>query len=163
MKIKAAVEKAINDQINAELYSAYLYLSMAAYFESRNMKGFAKWMQIQTKEEVSHAMKFYNFVFERGGKVTLKAVEQPQTDWKSPLALFEQVYEHEQKVTNLINKLVEAARADNDMATENFLMWYINEQVEEEAHAYEAVLKLKMVGDVPQAMYMLDKEMGARE
>jgi ferritin len=163
MKIKAAVEKAINDQINAELYSAYLYLSMAAYFESRNMKGFAKWMQIQTKEEVSHAMKFYNFVFERGGKVTLKAVEQPQTDWKSPLALFEQVYEHEQKVTNLINKLVEAARADNDMATENFLMWYIDEQVEEEAHAYEAVLKLKMVGDVPQAMYMLDKEMGARE
>ena len=163
MKIKAAVEKAINDQINAELYSAYLYLSMAAYFESRNMKGFAKWMQIQTKEEVSHAMKFYNFVFERGGKVTLKAVEQPQTDWKSPLALFEQVYEHEQKVTSLINKLVEAARADNDVATENFLMWYIDEQVEEEAHAYEAVLKLKMVGDVPQAMYMLDKEMGARE
>ena len=163
MKIKAAMEKAINDQINAELYSAYLYLSMAAYFESRNMKGFAKWMQIQTKEEVSHAMKFYNFVFERGGKVTLKAVEQPASDWKSPLALFEQVYEHEQKVTNLINKLVEAARADNDMATENFLMWYIDEQVEEEAHAYEAVLKLKMVGDVPQALYMLDKEMGARE
>ena len=163
MKIKAAMEKAINDQINAELYSAYLYLSMAAYFESRNMKGFAKWMQIQTKEEVSHAMKFYNFVFERGGKVTLKAVEQPASDWKSPLALFEQVYEHEQKVTNLINKLVEAARADNDVATENFLMWYIDEQVEEEAHAYEAVQKLKMVGDVPQAMYMLDKEMGARE
>jgi ferritin len=127
------------------------------------MKGFAKWMQIQTKEEVSHAMKFYNFVFERGGKVTLKAVEQPQTDWKSPLALFEQVYEHEQKVTSLINKLVEAARADNDVATENFLMWYIDEQVEEEAHAYEAVQKLKMVGDVPQALYMLDKEMGARE
>jgi len=163
MKIKAAMEKAINDQINAELYSAYLYLSMAAYFESCNMKGFAKWMQIQTKEEVSHAMKFYNFVFERGGKVTLKAVEQPASDWKSPLALFEQVYEHEQKVTNLINKLVEAARADNDVATENFLMWYIDEQVEEEAHAYEAVQKLKMVGDVPQAMYMLDKEMGARE
>ena len=163
MKIKAAVEKAINDQINAELYSAYLYLSMAAYFEGRNMKGFAKWMQIQTKEEVSHAMKFYAFVFERGGKVTLKAVEQPPTDWKSPLALFEQVYEHEQKVTSLINKLVEVARADNDVATENFLMWYIDEQVEEEAHAYEAVQKLKMVGDVPQAMYMLDKEMGARE
>jgi len=163
MKIKAAVEKAINDQINAELYSAYLYLSMAAYFEGRNMKGFAKWMQVQTKEEVSHAMKFYAFVFERGGKVALKAVEQPQTDWKSPLALFEQVYEHEQKVTSLINKLVEAARADNDVATENFLMWYIDEQVEEEAHAYEAVQKLKMVGDVPQALYMLDKEMGARE
>jgi ferritin len=163
MKIKAAVEKAINDQINAELYSAYLYLSMAAYFEGRNMKGFAKWMQVQTKEEVSHAMKFYAFVFERGGKVALKAVEQPPTDWKSPLALFEQVYEHEQKVTSLINKLVEAARADNDVATENFLMWYIDEQVEEEAHAYEAVLKLKMVGEVPQALYMLDKEMGARE
>ena len=163
MKIKAAVEKAINDQINAELYSAYLYLSMAAYFEGRNMKGFAKWMQVQTKEEVSHAMKFYAFVFERGGKVALKAVEQPPTDWKSPLALFEQVYEHEQKVTSLINKLVEAARADNDVATENFLMWYIDEQVEEEAHAYEAVQKLKMVGDVPQALYMLDKEMGARE
>jgi ferritin len=163
MKIKPAVEKAINEQINAELYSAYLYLSMASYFEGQNLKGFAHWMQAQTKEEVNHAMKMYGFVFERGGKVALKGIEQPPSSWKSPLNVFENVYEHEQKVTELINKLVEAARSENDVATENFLMWFIDEQVEEEAHSFQAVEKLKMAGDSRQALYILDREMGARE
>jgi ferritin len=163
MKIKPAVEKAINEQINAELYSAYLYLSMAAYFESQNLKGFAHWMQAQTKEEVSHAMKMYGFVFERSGKVTLKAIENPQSSWKSPLNAFESVYEHEQKVTDLINKLVEVARSENDIASENFLMWFIDEQVEEEAHASEIVEKLKMIGDARQGLFMLDRELGKRE
>jgi ferritin len=163
MKIKPAVEKAINEQINAELYSAYLYLSMAAYFEGQNLKGFAHWMQAQTKEEVNHAMKLFGFVFDRGGKVTLKAVEQPQSSWKSTLNVYENVYEHEQKVTELINKLVEVARSEKDTATENFLMWFIDEQVEEEAHSFQAVEKLKMAGDSKQALYILDKEFGARE
>jgi len=163
MKIKPAVEKAINEQINAELYSAYLYLSMAAYFESINLKGFAHWMQVQAKEEAGHGMKLYGFVFERGGKVTLKAIEQPKTEWKSALNAFEDVYAHELKVTELINKLVEAARAENDVASENFFMWFIDEQVEEEAHALEAVQKLKMIGDHAQQIYMLDREMGKRE
>jgi ferritin len=163
MKIKPAVEKAINEQINAELYSAYLYLSMAGYFESQNLKGFAHWMQAQTKEEVSHAMKMYGFVFERSGKVTLKAIENPQSSWKSPLNAFESVYEHEQKVTDLINKLVEVARSENDIASENFLMWFIDEQVEEEAHASEIVEKLKMIGDARQGLFMLDRELGKRE
>ena len=163
MKIKPAVEKAINEQINAELYSAYLYLSMAAYFEGQNLKGFAHWMQAQTKEEVSHAMKMYGFVFERGGKVTLKAIENPQSSWKSPLNAFESVYEHEQKVTDLINKLVEVTRSENDVASENFLMWFIDEQVEEEAHASEIVEKLKMIGDARQGLFMLDRELGKRE
>jgi ferritin len=163
MKIKPAVEKAINEQINAELYSAYLYLSMAAYFESQNLKGFAHWMQAQTKEEVGHAMKMYGFVFERGGKVALKAIENPQSSWKSPLNAFESVYEHEQKVTELINKLVDVARSENDVASENFLMWFIDEQVEEEAHASEIVEKLKMIGDARQGLFMLDRELGARE
>jgi ferritin len=163
MKIKPAVEKAINEQINAELYSAYLYLSMAAYFESQSLKGFAHWMQVQTKEEVGHAMKLFGFVFERGGKVTLKAIDNPQSSWKSPLNVFENVYEHEQKVTELINKLVELARSENDVAAENFLMWFIDEQVEEEAHSFLAVEKLKMAGDSKQGLYILDKELGARE
>jgi ferritin len=163
MKIKPAVEKAINEQINAELYSAYLYLSMASYFESQNLKGFAHWMQVQAKEEMSHAMKMYGFVFERGGKVALKAIEQPPSSWKSALNVFENVYEHEQKVTDLISKLVDVARSENDVASENFLMWFIDEQVEEEAHSSQAVEKLKMIGDARQALYMLDREMGARE
>jgi ferritin len=163
MKIKSSVEKAISEQINAEFYSAYLYLSMASYFESVNLKGFAHWMQAQTKEEVNHGMKMYGFVFERGGKVALKAVEQPPSSWKSPLNVFENVYEHEQKVTELINKLVEVARSENDVATENFLMWFIDEQVEEEAHSFQIVEKLRMIGDARQALFMLDKELGARE
>ena len=124
------MEKAINEQVNAELYSAYLYLSMQAYFESQNLKGFANWMSVQTQEEVMHAMKMYHFLIERGGKVTLKAIAGPETDWKSPVAAFEQVAAHENKVTGLINNLVNMAIEEKDHATNTFLQWFVNEQVE---------------------------------
>ena len=114
MVIKDKMEKALNEQINAELYSSYLYLSMAAYFEANNWLGFAAWMHIQAKEENSHAMKFYKYVFEKGGRVELDAIAAPKTDWKSPLAVFEEVYAHELKVTGLINSLVALAKKEND-------------------------------------------------
>lgn len=161
--IKGTVEKPINDQINAELYSAYLYLAMSAYFEDQNLPGFAHWMALQANEEQEHAMKFYKFVFERGGRVTLGAIEAPPAQWKSPLDAFESAYKHEIKVTGLIHKLVDLARSEKDVATENFLMWYVNEQVEEEAHADAIVQKLKLIKDSPNGIFMLDKELSARE
>lgn len=161
--IKGTVEKAINEQINAELYSAYLYLSMSAYLEDQNLPGFAHWMALQAKEEQEHAMKFYGFVFERGGKVTLAAIDAPQTEWKSPLDVFENAYKHELKVTALIHDLVALSRSEKDIATENFLMWYVDEQVEEEAHADAIVQKLKRIKDSVNGMFMLDRELSGRE
>jgi ferritin len=161
--IKGTVEKTINDQINAELYSAYLYLAMSAYFEDQNLPGFAHWMKLQANEEQVHAMKFYKFVFERGGRVTLGAIEAPPAQWKSPLDAFESAYKHEIKVTGLIHKLVDLARSEKDIATENFLMWYVDEQVEEEAHADAIVQKLQLIKDSPNGIFMLDKELSARE
>ena len=161
--IKGTVEKAINKQINAELYSAYLYLSMAAYLEDQNLPGFAHWMTLQAKEEQEHAMKFYGFVFERGGRVTLEAIDAPPAEWKSPLGVFQEAYKHEVKVTGLIHDLVALARSEKDVATENFLMWYVDEQVEEEAHADAIVQKLTRIKDSTNGMFMLDRELGARE
>ena len=161
--IKSKIEKAINEQINAELYSSYLYLSMAAYFASENRNGMARWMQVQAQEEVKHAMKFYGYVYEKGGKVTLKGIESPPTEWKSPLDVFENAYNHEVKVTGLINDLVKLARSEDDIATENFLMWYIDEQVEEEASADAIVQKLKFIKESANGLYMLDRELGHRE
>jgi len=161
--IKGTVEKAINDQINAELYSGYLYLSMSAYFEGQNLPGAAHWMALQAKEEYEHAMKFYNFVFERGGKVTLAAIDAPQAEWKSPLDVFENAYKHEVKVTGLIHDLVAISRSEKDVATENFLMWYVDEQVEEEADADAIVQKLKRIKESPNGLYMLDRELAGRE
>ncbi len=161
--INGKIEKAINEQINAELYSSYLYLSMAAYLESINRNGLAHWMEIQAQEEVKHAMKFYKYVYEKGGRVTLKEIDSPPTEWKSPLDAFEDAYNHETKVTALIHDLVHLARAEKDIATENFIMWYVEEQVEEEASADEFVQKLKMVKDSPNGLFMLDREAGQRE
>jgi len=163
MMIKNSIEKAINDQINAELYSAYLYLSMSAYFEGSNLHGFAHWMSVQAKEEMAHAMKFYNYTFERGGSVKLTSIEAPPAKWKSPLEAFESAYKHELKVTGLIHKLVDLARSEKDVATENFLMWYVDEQVEEEAHSDAIVQKLKLIKDSPNGLIMLDKELSGRE
>jgi ferritin len=154
---------AINDQINFELSSAYLYLSMAAHFESENLSGFAHWMQIQFKEETDHAMKFFHYVYERGGKVTLKAIPQPTTKFKSPLEVFKQVFEHEQKVTSLIYKLYELALKDKDYATQNFLQWFIKEQVEEEKNASEIINMLEMIGDSPVSLIMADRQLGSRK
>ena len=156
------MEKALNEQINAEYYSAYLYLSMVAYFEDQNLAGFANWMKSQVQEETMHAMKFFDFVCERGGRVTLKAIEQPPKTWKSPLAAFEAAYKHEQLVTSLINKLVDLAITEKDHATNAFLQWFVNEQVEEETSVDSVVQKLKMVGDAPGALFMIDRELGQR-
>jgi ferritin len=153
---------ALNEQINAELYSAYLYQAMAAHFAAGNLKGFAHWMDLQAKEEQAHARKMYEFLLDRGGRVTLKAIAAPPAEWKSPLAIFEESYAHEQKVTGLIHKLVDLARAESDHASEVFLAWFVSEQVEEEANASEIVEKLKMVKDHTQGLLMMDAHLGQR-
>ncbi len=156
------VEKAMNDQIVAELFSSYLYLSMAAYLQSKSLEGMASWMRVQAQEEVVHAMKFYDYIIERGGQVRLGAIDQPEHDWASPLAVFEAGYAHELKVTARINALVDVAAENKDHASSIFLEWYVNEQVEEEASADAVVQKLRMFAESPQALYLLDKELGAR-
>ena len=156
------MEKALNEQINAEAYSAYLYLSMAAYFESQNLPGSARWMRIQTQEETQHAMKLFDYVVERGGRVTLKAIDTPPTEWASPLAVFEASYKHEQLVTSLINKLMDLAIAEKDHATAEFLQWYVKEQVEEEASVDKIVHYLKAAQNAPGALFMIDHELGRR-
>jgi len=160
--ISKKMEKALNEQVNAELLSAYLYLSMEAYFKSLNLNGFATWMRVQTQEEVAHAMKIYGFIDERGGRITLKAIEGPQTKWDSPLTVFKEIYKHEQKVTSLINNLVNLAIEEKDHATNTFLQWFVNEQVEEEASADQVVQQLKMMEKAPGGMFMLDRELGQR-
>jgi ferritin len=156
------MEKALNEQVNAETYSAYLYLSMESWFKSQNLNGFANWMRVQTQEEMVHALKIYRFIIERGGRVLLKAIQGPPTEWDSPLAAFEAVREHEQKVTGLINKLVDLAISEKDHATNNFLQWFVSEQVEEEASADELVRQLKLMENAPGGMFMLDRELGKR-
>jgi ferritin len=156
------MEKALNAQVNAEMYSAYLYLSMSAFFQSKSLSGFAGWMRVQAQEEMVHAMKFYDFINERGGRVILEPIEAPPTDWDSPLATFEAVYEHEQKVTGLINELVELALEKHDHATNIFLQWFVSEQVEEEDSANDVVEKIKLVGDAKGGLFMLDRELGQR-
>ena len=160
--ISKNMEEALNGQVNAELYSAYLYLSMESYFKSLNLSGFANWMRAQAQEEMMHAMKIYDFINERGGRVILKAIEGPATKWDSPLAVFEAVYAHEQKVTSLINDLVDLAIKEKDHATNSFLQWFVNEQVEEESSADEVVQQLKMMENAPGGMFMLDRELGRR-
>ena len=160
--ISDTMETELNEQINKELFSSYLYLSMSAYFESTNLAGFASWMAVQAQEELIHAMKIYGFVNERGGKVSLGAIEEPKKDWKSPLDAFENAYEHELMISASINSLVDKAIEEKDHASNNFLQWYVKEQVEEEASADEIVQKLKMSKQVPEAIYMLDKELGLR-
>ena len=160
--ISKKTEDVLNEQINAEFYSAYLYLSMEAYFESMNLPGFANWMRAQIQEESMHAMKIYDFVNERGARVKLKSIAEPQMEWKSPLAAFEAARKHEQLVTGRINDLVNLAVKEKDHATNNFLQWFVNEQVEEEATAEEVVQKLKMLDKAPGAQFLIDRELGQR-
>ncbi len=152
----------MSNQVVAEFYSSYLYLSMAAYFDSVGLQGFANWMKIQAKEELSHGEKIFDFVIERDGTVCLGAIDAPPSKWASPLEAFKAAYEHEQKVTGMINNLVTMARKENDYASENFLDWFVDEQVEEESTAKNIVDQLKLIGDNPQAMLMLDRELGQR-
>jgi ferritin len=160
--ISEKMQEAINGQLNAELYSSYLYLSMNAYFKSINLDGFANWMYYQAQEELTHAMKFYDFINQRGGRVNLLSIEAPPTQWNSPQAVFEATLEHEQKVTGLINELVELALAEHDHASNIFLQWFVSEQVEEEDSANDVVEKIKLVGDAKGGLFMLDRELGQR-
>lgn len=160
--LNSTVQNAINEQIKNELYSAYLYLAMSAHFEAANLPGIAKWMRFQSNEEVEHAMKFFDYVNDRGGRVILKAIDQPQSEWSTPIEAFEQVLEHEQKVTGMIHNLFAIATKENDYPTQVMLHWYINEQVEEEKNASTIVEQLHMIGDHPNALLMLDHRLGER-
>ncbi|MCC6123797.1 MAG: ferritin [Pirellulales bacterium] len=161
--LNAKIQDAFNQQINAEMFSEYLYLSMAAHFESESLKGMANWMKIQAGEEHMHAMKFYGFILDRGGKVVLKQIDAPKTAWKSPLDAFQDVYQHEVKITGLVNGLANLAIEEKDHAAHQFLEWFVNEQVEEEAAAQLVVDQLKLVGDNGVAIYMIDQELGQRQ
>lgn len=156
------MQTALNDQIKAELYSSYIYLAMSSHFESANLSGFAHWMRVQAREELAHAMKFYDYIHDQGGTVTLQAIDQPPTTFASPLAVFQAVLEHEKKVTGLIHNLVALANRENDYATQNALIWFVNEQVEEERNASQIVEQLKLVGDSGASLFMVDRQLAAR-
>jgi len=156
--INDKIQKALNQQLNAELYSAYLYLAMSAYFESMNLKGFANWMRVQTQEEQAHAMKFYHYLADQGARIVMTAIDAPPTQWKSALDVFEHTYRHEQKVTGLIDKLVKLAISESDHPTKDFLQWFVDEQIEEEESANEVVQKIESAGD----LLSLDREIGGR-
>jgi len=160
--LKENLEEKLNEQINAELYSAYLYQAMAAYFESEDLDGFANWMDIQAQEELSHARKIYDFINERGGRVKLDTIEAPKTEWGSSLNAFQDAYAHEQKVTGMINDLVDLAAQENDHAADSFLQWFVDEQVEEEDSVNTIVQKLKMVEGSGSGLYMINNELGQR-
>lgn len=156
------MQKTLNDQINAEMYSGYLYLSMAAYFSTKNLGGMANWMTIQAQEELSHAMIMYNHVNERGGTVELKAIDGPPVSWQKPLDAFKDALAHERKVTGMINKIIDLAVAESDHATNSFMQWFVNEQVEEERNASDNVANLELSENSPQALFMVDREMAQR-
>jgi ferritin len=160
--ISAALQKAINEQINKELYSSYLYLSMAAYFEGQNLPGFAKWMYVQTGEEREHGMKFYEYLVDRGAKVELKTIAAPATVWKSSLEVFKEVQKHEAFVTASINSLYELALGEKDYPSQILLQWFISEQVEEEKNAAEIVQQLELIDAKGTAVLMLDHQLGHR-
>ena len=161
--ISTSMQKTMNEQINKELFSAYLYLSMAAWFENKNLSGFAKWMRVQAEEEYEHAMKFFGHIVDRGGKVELKAIAAPQVDWKSNLDVVKQVLEHEQFVTASINALYEQAVAEKDYPAQIMLQWFVTEQVEEEKNAGELVYQVGAVENKESALMMLDHQLGMRQ
>ncbi|MBM4171527.1 MAG: ferritin [Ignavibacteria bacterium] len=156
------MQKALNEQINAEIFSSYLYLSMTAYFEQENWTGFAHWMEKQSAEEYGHAMKIFEFVNEVGGKVELEAIEKPISEWKSVLNVFEESLKHELMITDKINNLYNMASTEKDHASGIFLQWFVTEQVEEVNTVEQIIHKLKMIGEHKGALYMLDRELGSR-
>ncbi|HOX04933.1 MAG TPA: ferritin [Planctomycetota bacterium] len=160
--INKKVEAAMNKQIVAETYSAWMYLSMAAWLDEQNLKGFASWMKVQAQEELTHATLFYNHITDRGGRVQLGAIEAPPNEWKSAGAVFEAAYVHEQKVTAMINNLVELATAEKDFAANPMLQWFVKEQVEEEKNPSELAARLKLVGSTGDGLLRLDAEAGTR-
>jgi len=152
----------LNDQINHEHYSSYLYLAMSAYFEAKNLGGFAHWMKVQSEEEYEHGMKFYEFIYDRGGVVTLQAISAPQAEWASPADVFDHVLQHEQKVTSLINTIYAEALKENDYPTQVMLHWFINEQVEEENNATAIVEQLRMTENHQWDIIHIDHQVGKR-
>jgi ferritin len=160
--LNQAVQDAMNEQVKNELFSAYQYLSMAAYCESENLPGFARWMRTQAQEETVHAMKFYDFILDRSGRVVLGPIDGPLVEFGSPLEVFQSALEHERKVTMMINDLYGLAARENDYASQTFLQWFVTEQVEEEKNAGDVVETLKMIGDGTEALFLLDRELGQR-
>ena len=158
----ASIEQNLNEQINVEFYSAYLYLAMGSYFESEGLRGFANWMRSQFEEEVAHAMKLYHYIVDRGGTVTLTAIAAPPTKWESPVSIFLQAYEHEKEVTQSINKIVDLTIKESDHATHHFLQWFIGEQIEEESSANTIYQQLVLSGTDKAALSFLDRELGQR-
>ena len=160
--INRTVEQALNTQINAEMYSSYLYLSISSSLRYKGFPGMANWMRKQAEEELEHAMRIYDYVMDSGGMVTLLDIEATPDQWDSPLDVFEHVYAHEQKVTGMIHKLVELASKEKDIPTHNFLQWFVDEQVEEEEHSRAILDKAKLVGDHGPGLFMLDRDLGKR-
>lgn len=160
--LNSSLEKALNEQINKELFSEYLYLSMTAHFYSIDLDGFANWFDIQAKEEHDHAMKIFNFVHEKGGKVTLDKIDKPQTEFNSVEEIMALTLEHEEKVTKSINELMDLAIKENDHSVKSFLQWFVDEQVEEEATASKLLNKVKRVGENSQGIFMIDNELAGR-
>jgi ferritin len=160
--ITKRMEDALNEQIKNELYSSYLYLAMAAWFNDKNLNGFSHWMRMQAKEEDLHAMKFYDYVLDQGARVDLRAIEGPPMDFASVSGVFEKTLEHERKVTALIHNLVNIAREEKDVATEIFLQWFVTEQVEEEATADEILQQVKLVKESGSGLLMIDRQLATR-
>jgi ferritin len=158
------VEEALNEQINAELYSAYLYLSMSSWFDSIGLRGFANWERVQAMEERDHGLKIFDYVLARGGRAVMQQIDAPPTEWKDAKDAFETQMAHELKVTSLINNLVDLSISEKEHATVNFLQWFVNEQVEEEENARTILDQLKMISQEKGVglLYMLDKELGTR-
>ncbi len=161
--ITKKMSEALNGQINKEMYSAYLYLSMSAYAETIGLSGFANWFYVQYQEETEHAMRIYHYLQEQGDAVKLKAIEQPPVEFESPMQMFEATLEHEKFITKSINDLVDLAIEEKDHATHIFLQWFVTEQVEEEANDNTIIDKLKLIGDQTNALFMLDKELAQRQ
>jgi len=162
MKLSSKLEKVLNDQINLEFCSAYAYLGMAAYFERTAFTGFGKWMELQSKEELGHASRFFKYIVERGGKVALQAIPEPKGDYKSPHDVFKFSLGHEQRVSASICAIYELATAEKDYATLSFLKWFLDEQVEEERNVGDILAKLEMVGDNRSALYQIDQHAARR-
>ncbi len=157
------LEKALNEQITHELESAYVYLAMCAYFEAQNLLGMAHWMRLQAQEEVGHAMKIFDFINDRGGRVELGAIAKPPFEFKSPLEVFQKALAHERKITGLINQLYDLADDEDDYPTEVMLQWFIDEQVEEEKSAQEVIDHLKLIGESGAGIFLLDRQLGERK
>jgi len=156
------LELELNKQVNAEFFSAYLYLSMSAFLASKNLSGFSNWMKVQFEEEQFHALKLYQYILDRGGRVELEKIEKPKTEWANIINVFEEVLAHEEKITSLINNLVDLAIQEKDHATVNMLQWFVEEQVEEEANASDLLGQLKLIQGKGSGLYMIDKELKQR-